>query len=79
MSATEILNSAKTIGSDTAPAILRIRASSAQRSLCPQITSALNIYIYSKHEKKPKSIKGLEGMYSLKRLSEIISFWNRPF
>ena len=27
---------------------------------------------YSKHEKKPKSIKGLEGMYSLKRLSEII-------
>ena len=28
---------------------------------------------YSKHEKKPKPIKGLEGMYSLKRLSEIIS------
>jgi putative transposase len=27
---------------------------------------------YSKHEKKPKPIKGLEGMYSLKRLSEII-------
>jgi len=26
---------------------------------------------YSKHEKKPKPIKGLEGMYSLKRLSEI--------
>ena len=25
---------------------------------------------YSKHEKKPKPIKGLEGMYSLKRLSE---------
>lgn len=25
-----------------------------------------------KHEKKPKSIKGLEGMYSLKRLSEVI-------
>jgi hypothetical protein len=25
----------------------------------------------SKHEKKPKPIKGLEGMYSLKRLSEI--------
>ncbi len=27
---------------------------------------------YSKHEKKPRSIKGLEGMYSLKRLSEIV-------
>ena len=27
---------------------------------------------YSKHEKKPKPIKGLKGMYSLKRLSEII-------
>jgi len=26
----------------------------------------------SKHEKKPKPIKGLEGMYSLKRLSELI-------
>jgi hypothetical protein len=26
----------------------------------------------SKHEKKPKPIKGLDGMYSLKRLSEII-------
>ena len=29
---------------------------------------------YSKHEKKPKPIKGLEGMYSLKRLSEVT--WN---
>jgi hypothetical protein len=27
---------------------------------------------YSKHEKKPKPVKGLEGMYSLKRLSEIL-------
>ncbi len=27
---------------------------------------------YSKHEKKPKAIKGLDGMYSLKRLSEAI-------
>ena len=27
---------------------------------------------YSKHEKKPKPIKGLNGMYSLKRLSEVI-------
>jgi hypothetical protein len=27
---------------------------------------------FSKHEKKPKPIKGLAGMYSLKRLSEII-------
>jgi putative transposase len=27
---------------------------------------------YSKHEKRPKPIKGLEGMYSLKRLSEMI-------
>jgi putative transposase len=27
---------------------------------------------YSKHAKKPKPIKGLEGMYSLKRLSEIV-------
>ena len=26
----------------------------------------------SKHEKKPKPIKGLEGMYSLKQLSEVI-------
>jgi len=26
---------------------------------------------YSKHEKKPKPIKGLEGVYSLKRLSEV--------
>ena len=27
---------------------------------------------YSKHEKKPKPIKGLKGMYSLKRLSEVV-------
>ena len=27
---------------------------------------------YSKHEKKPKPIKGLEGLYSLKRLSEVV-------
>ena len=27
---------------------------------------------YSKHEKKPKPIKGLDGIYSLKRLSESI-------
>ena len=27
---------------------------------------------YSKHDKKPKPIKGLEGMYSLKRLSEML-------
>jgi REP element-mobilizing transposase RayT len=27
---------------------------------------------YSKHEKKPKPIKGLDGIYSLKRLSEVI-------
>jgi putative transposase len=27
---------------------------------------------YSKHEKKPKPIKGLAGMYSLKRLSEVV-------
>jgi len=27
---------------------------------------------YSKHEKKPNPIKGLEGMYLLKRLSEVI-------
>jgi putative transposase len=27
---------------------------------------------HSKHEKKPKPIKGLDGMYSLKRLSELI-------
>ena len=26
----------------------------------------------SKHEKKPKPIKGLDGIYSLKRLSEVI-------
>jgi hypothetical protein len=27
---------------------------------------------YSKHEKKPKPVKGLDGIYSLKRLSEVI-------
>jgi len=27
---------------------------------------------YSKHKKKPRPIKGLVGMYSLKRLSEIV-------
>jgi hypothetical protein len=27
---------------------------------------------HSKHEKKPNPIKGLEGMYSLKRLSEMV-------
>jgi hypothetical protein len=27
---------------------------------------------YSKHKKKPKPIKGLDGIYSLKRLSEMI-------
>jgi len=26
----------------------------------------------SKHEKKPKPIKGLDGIYSLKRLSELL-------
>ncbi len=26
----------------------------------------------SRHEKKPKSVKGLDGMFSLKRLSELI-------
>ena len=26
----------------------------------------------SKHEKKPKSVKGLDGVFSLKRLSELI-------
>jgi hypothetical protein len=29
-------------------------------------------FFYSKHEKKPKPIKGLEGVFSLKRLSEMI-------
>ena len=29
-------------------------------------------YCSSKHEKKPKVIQGLEGVYSLKRLSEAI-------
>ena len=29
-------------------------------------------FFFSKHEKKPKPIKGLQGMYSLKRLSEVI-------
>jgi hypothetical protein len=29
-------------------------------------------FFYSKHEKKPKPIKGLEGMYSWKRLSEFV-------
>ena len=27
---------------------------------------------YSKHEKKPKPIKALDGMYSLKQLSEMV-------
>ena len=27
---------------------------------------------YSKHEKKPKPIRGLDGIFSLKRLSEMI-------
>ena len=27
---------------------------------------------FSKHEKKPKRIKGLDGIYSLKRLTEVI-------
>ena len=27
---------------------------------------------HSRHEKKPKAVKGLEGIYSLKRLSEVI-------
>ncbi|CAB1058874.1 hypothetical protein D1BOALGB6SA_5604, partial [Olavius sp. associated proteobacterium Delta 1] len=30
-----------------------------------------NLFV-SKHEKKPKPIKGLDGIYSLKRLSEAI-------
>ena len=34
--------------------------------------SGSSICFLSKHEKKPKPIKGLEGLYSLKRLSEII-------
>ena len=29
-------------------------------------------FFYSRHEKRPKPIKGLDGMYSLKRLSEIV-------
>jgi putative transposase len=27
--------------------------------------------LHSKREKKPKAVKGLDGMYSLKRLSEL--------
>jgi len=27
---------------------------------------------FSKHEKKPNPVKGLDGMYSLKRLSEVV-------
>ena len=29
-------------------------------------------YFSSKHEKRPKSIRGVEGVFSLKRLSEAI-------
>jgi hypothetical protein len=33
---------------------------------------------FSKHDKKPRPIEGLEGMYSLKRLSEIIILCQAP-
>jgi hypothetical protein len=71
-SAKKILQSAGSVDSGTARAILRIPASSSdQKSLCPPITSGLNIY-FTQSIKKPRPIKGLEGMYSLKRLSEVV-------
>jgi len=57
---TRSLNSAAAIVSGTAPAIIRIRASSDQRSLCSLTNyQRFKHLFYSKHEKKPKPIKGL--------------------
>jgi len=66
------LKSAGLVGPGTAPAILRIRELLDQKNLWLKITSGLNIYFTQSMKKSPKPIKSLEGMYSLKRLSEII-------
>ena len=60
-SAKKILKSAGSIDSDTAPAILRIRASSDQKSLCPRITSGLYIYFIQSMKKSPNRTRAWMG------------------
>jgi hypothetical protein len=36
-------------------------------------------HLYSNHEKKPRPIKGLDGMYSLKRLSKVVLTFSTYF
>jgi hypothetical protein len=60
-SATGRLNSAEAIDSDTAPTILRIRASSDQRSLCLAITSGLSIYFTQSTKKSQNQLKAWMG------------------
>jgi hypothetical protein len=60
-SATGSLNSAEAIASDTARAILRIRASSDQKSLSPPITSGLNIYSIQSMKKSQTRSKPWKG------------------
>ncbi len=40
------------------------------KAFVERIYQAFKHHFTSKHEKRPKSIKGLNGVYSLKRLSE---------
>jgi hypothetical protein len=56
-----MLKSAASIASDTARAILRILASSDQRSLSLNITSGLNIYFFQGMKKDPNRLKGWMG------------------
>jgi len=55
------LRSAGSIDSDTAPAILRIRASSDQRGLWLKTTSDLNLYFFQGMKKDPNRLKDWMG------------------
>jgi hypothetical protein len=43
-----------------------------EKDFMPDLIKRFKHLFNSKHEKKPRPIKGLAGMYSLKRLSEFI-------
>ncbi|MCP4629979.1 MAG: hypothetical protein GY850_41700 [bacterium] len=74
-SAKPILKSAAFIGSDVEHAGSRTRGSSVGLTGSKEYVSRnyqyFKNYFNSKREKKPKRIKGLDGVYSLKRLAEI--------
>jgi hypothetical protein len=70
-SATEGLNSAEQIGSEYRTRYFTDSGIIGSKEFVFTNYQRFKHLFYSKHEKKPKPIKGLEGVYSLKRLSEI--------